>query len=359
MKYIISVFFSLFAFLCISFKVECLNTVTGYDDDNKPSWVYYDASDILNQTYGSYDTNTFPYFIEFSLIRSDITPGDRNYIEIFRLAFREEITFTFTNGFYQFYIPNSTFYFCGVQFYNSNTWERSYNPSIINQHNFPYGVFSSAYVSAGNIPFTFNGNTVEPPPDVQGDTFFVTKEGFTNNFGVFCGPASDYVDNGEQLPLNYYRTKVYTVHIKFQYQGSTVDYIVPNYLNWLYKYNTYVKTQDVSNVLEYLPAYTFYAQPVYNTSMQAIRCPVINEPTLFTTPPLAILSAPITTLSILPCDIKNPEATSGINLTGMFSCCISHTLKLAPCPLGRVSSHITLIFFPASLAALNTPKAVP
>lgn len=134
------------------------------------------------------------------------------------------------------------------------------------------------YLLLNTVPVSFNNTIYDPPPTIQGDTFFVTKENFTMNFGVFAGPGSEYVQEGN--PNNFYRTKKYTVNVEFTYNNSTVVYTIPNYLNWAYKYNTVVQTEEIDNILDYVPKFTFYAEPYYNTSMQAIRVPVISEPVL-------------------------------------------------------------------------------
>lgn len=154
----------------------------------------------------------------------------------------------------------------------SNSWIRSQNALL------SYNGVCNITIIENTVPIRYQNEEFEPPPTIQGDTFFVTKDNFTMNFGVFAGPGSEYVTEG--TPNNFYRTKKYTVKVEFTYNNSTVSYTIPNYLNWAYKYNTIVQTEEVDNVIDYVPKFTFYAEPFYNSTMQAIRVPVIKEPML-------------------------------------------------------------------------------
>src|SRR2546422_6261872 len=54
-----------------------------------------------------------------------------------------------------------------------------------------------------------------------------------------------------------------------------------------------------------------------------------------------------------------PTAVSDITVQSKPSLANSKAVSLDPCRAGRVSGTITLTYFPASLAALTTPRAVP
>ncbi|MDI3487780.1 MAG: hypothetical protein PWR26_497 [Methanosarcinales archaeon] len=83
-------------------------------------------------------------------------------------------------------------------------------------------------------------------------------------------------------------------------------------------------------------------------------------PILLNTASFVILSAPTSTLVILPLLIREHAALSHISITSMPSLMSSHVVSLLPWCSGRVSHATTCTAFPCSLTAhLIIPRAVP
>ena len=166
----------------------------------------------------------------------------------------------------------------------NNSWQT--NTSTI----LSLSVNATVYILDQTVPISFNGQTYNPPENIQGDSFFVTKDGYTCNFGVFAGPGSTEVSmSGDLNEVTYFQTERYNVVISFIKNNQTYSYSVKSYLNWLYKSRLYISQSalagDESNILEYFPKTIWYTEPVYvNDYMQGLRCYVSNQPDIVINP---------------------------------------------------------------------------
>lgn len=287
MKYFIAL---ISAFIIISItsvlSVSAAGTITLNEDSSQIASQFVSIQGTVNNALGMPSA----YYVEFGI---DL-PGynEKRYLKIF---FQDQCTFNLPSAF-----PingASETPVTPIQYGSASnvrgTWN---NPTLqttfstINSTIINVTVPSVFYILDQTVPIYFNGNTYNPPENIQGDSFFVTKDGYTCNFGVYAGPGSNTAfAGGDVTSIEYYETSRYQVEISFTANNTNYSYFVKSYMNWIYKSNVYISADtlsgDNSNLLEYIPKQIWYTEPVYvNDYMQGIRCYISEQPTFITIP---------------------------------------------------------------------------